>query len=435
LLGAAAALAGGVALLTWALAGDVPSKPTNPSDEGGGEAVVQPTPTERLDPKLVAEGLEALRELKRERDLAFRLERLEDWLKRYRHHPDEGEARRLRDEARQHVPLAVGEHPHVEHLAFLPGGIVSSGRETTIRRFKSEGGRLVEVRRWSFPSEVFAMNASATGEVVAAAFGRDGLGSELVLIDPDRDEPLRQVRVSDTDPVYALAVDPGGTRLALSLVTNPAVLLFSIPTLEPAGRLEPHGGRVRSLAFSPDGKQLVTACGGSIREGGEVDNSVRVWDLERSWLLGRQALTGKARRVIVAPTGDRAYVGTSIGQIAEVDLATCTITRYMRNGRLEEDRDDWGVSDGSIAHLGAVWGLAVSRSGHLYSAAKEDGVQLVRTWDLASGKPLHDEVERPARSGLERNVDLAGMTLRPDERAVAIWTSDGRIEVWARSER
>jgi WD40 repeat protein len=67
--------------------------------------------------------------------------------------------------------------------------------------------------------------------------------------------------------IYALAVSPDGATLACAGMDG-AVKLLDLSTRRERASLKGHTGRVLSLAFSEDGKLLVS---------GSADQTVRLW--------------------------------------------------------------------------------------------------------------------------------------------------------------
>jgi WD40 repeat protein len=212
-----------------------------------------------------------------------------------------------------------------------------------------------------------------------------------------------QVRLPDTIEVYALAFSPDGKALASAggLTPGAEVIYWSFADI-PKGNLKEFGevrvwdlatkrartlfrgdtGKVRAVAFSPDGKTL--ACG--VRDG-----AVRLWDVaggkERACL--RERGTCSAESVAFSPDGKALAVA-------------CGAPDVVAAQKGEGDRVLlWDVASGRVrarlqGHAGNVCAVAFSPDGTLATASvvpsrnprqPNAGTGEVRLWDAATARP------------------------------------------------
>ena len=174
-----------------------------------------------------------------------------------------------------------------------------------------------------------------------------------------------------------------------------ALLALSLPVATPAGEeltLDDHGGPVKGVAVSSDGRQAITA---------SFDYSLILWDLHdaapRAHLYGHDAAVND---VALLPDG-RAISASDDGTVGLWDLAG---ERLLR--RLE-------------GHRGKVTSVDVSADGRLAASAAWD--RTVRIWDLRTGAELHR---------LEGRDNLNTVRFTPDGQRLLAGGSDGSIQLW-----
>jgi WD40 repeat protein/serine/threonine protein kinase len=252
----------------------------------------------------------------------------------------------------------------------------------------------------------FQLIASAYGEILAHNPGR---GEELLDECPPRQgQPdlrgwewhyLRRMRhgspfeLAHEQEVRDVAFSPDGKRL-VSGSFDGTVRVWDTATQKDLHRL-PAGSRVFGVAFHPDGRQVAAA---------SEDGLVRVWDLgaapELAVLRGHE---GSVRTVAFGPDGRHLASGG--------DDAT------VRLWALESKEPAAVILRG---HAAAVWGLAFSPDGRRLASAGFD--ETVRVWDPLTGAQVltyrgHTEA-------------VNAVTFSPDGRHLASAGFDQVVRIW-----
>jgi WD40 repeat protein len=215
-------------------------------------------------------------------------------------------------------PIAAPDG-YVHQGCFSPDGkfFVSASTNETLRRWettqwdeiKSGWGRRREVHGTSlWPTGCIAYHPG--GQFVAAGFEdqlRGNRGDSVIeLIDPDSRAVLATLRW----PKYMrhptrLAFSPDGTLLAILRV-------WDVGTQDEIGVLEPGRKYFNDVAFTPDGRRLVTVSNDAV---------VRLWNVG-SWSEAGafEWQIGKLGAVAVASDGLRMAAGGGTGQIVVWDV-------------------------------------------------------------------------------------------------------------------
>jgi cytochrome c len=174
-----------------------------------------------------------------------------------------------------------------------------------------------------------------------------------------------------------------------------ALVLLPLGISAAHAQLRGHGGPVRAVAISPDGKEAVS---------GSFDTSAIRWSLERNVAEQVMRFHDGAVNAVAWLKDGRITTAGADGHIA-----------LWKPGETQPDR----VLDG---HKGPVVGLAVSPDGATLASASWD--HTVRLWPIAGGDPRVLE-------GNTQNVN--GVTFTPDGRAVVSAGYDATLRIWSLS--
>jgi WD40 repeat protein len=244
--------------------------------------------------------------------------------------------------------------------------------------FSPDGQRLISVGAVRDDRLIVSTWDAATGRLL-------GTSPEMQI--PDLNREARNNNV---------AVSRDGLRLAAAIGDDAQV--WAIDTGQPVTPLlTGHRGEVQSVAFSPDGRRLVT---------GSADSTVRVWD----------ALTGRA-------------VGNPlIGHRDDVDsVAFSPDGRRLASGSNDHTVRLWNldtsqpVGDPLTGHTADVTSLAFRPDGHRLASGGDD--HTARLWDADTGQPVGDPLAG-------HTDEVTALAFSPDGHRLGSGSWDNTVQLW-----
>jgi WD40 repeat protein len=337
----------------------------------------------------------------------------------------------------------IKERSAINAVAFNIDGdrIVGGGKGRTVWLWDSLTGERIETFK-GHNYEVLAVAFSPDGRQIVSAAGKN-YRDEYTLWTVSEQRPITD---DDYSSVTAAAFSPKGDRIATGAWDNQLRLWDARGAQEMEFSLGAAGGDlILSLAFSPDGKQIITGS----RPGGINSGSptVRIWSAKD----GTEALTLQGApslhcaSVAFSPRGDQIAAGCWDGRAGKgwfhlwdsagnpgltLEESFDAWAFHPAGGRIvSSDRSGmlklWDTSSGEeIAtfkgHPGGVSAVAFSPDGVRIVSGGRNGT--LKVWDLGNG-----EEQLAAKAGKE---PLTAVAFSPDGLRLASSSNDETVRLW-----
>jgi WD40 repeat protein/serine/threonine protein kinase len=314
--------------------------------------------------------------------------------------------------------------------------LLSCGRDKTVRWWNAETGQ--QLRRFDVSEQVHCVALAPNGR----HFLSGDTANLLRLWDVETGQEVRRFR-GHTGPVRSVAFSPDGRR-ALSGSFDNTVRLWNVASGEEVRRLEGHTGLVSALAFSPDGRLALSAndCLGDGSNNPAPDYPLRLWDLDSGKELRRfEGHAHPVQGVAFSPDGRRVLSCAADATLRSWEVATGDeIARFEGHagpvmgvafspdgrravsGGVDGTVRLWDTAAGKEVQPLAgppcrAWKVTFSPDGGHVLVAGSDGV--VRVWDVARGKET---------CRFQGHTDMvASLALSPDGRRAL---SNSEVDDW-----
>jgi WD40 repeat protein len=316
-------------------------------------------------------------------------------------------------EAAEALMAGMVHHPRLAYLMHGQRGSAGSLARSPDGRMLATAGN-DSITLWDLTSRqaISPLLADHKG-VMLVAFSPDGKvlasasATEIVLWDILKHERLRSRPLDDQRQVstlYGLTFNPTGDLLAWGTFASISLWNLNEPDLDRAvHRLKGHSASVTSLAFSPDGRTLVS---GSWQLDGEYGRGhAIVWDM-RSRRRIRQLFGGGSMILSLAYAADGRVVasGEEDGTIRFWNTAT------------------WAqLGPALVRHASAVTNLAFSPVSQILASGSSDAT--VMLWDVATLEAINQGLtaHRRAVTGVVFTVDGERLATSDDDGTIAVW--------------
>jgi streptogramin lyase len=291
------------------------------------------------------------------------------------------------------------------------------------------------------PARASVVAVQTLAPITAAALSRDARfiaaavdGRFLVIWDTAAGRPVRTL-LGHQKTIHSLAFSPDGKQL-LSGSADTTAILWDPAAGEPIRSFRGHTGPILSVAFSPDGSRILT---------GSADTTAILWNTRTGEQL--RQLKGHTKAVMAVaygPDGTKLATGSADFRAALWDAETGQQTFLLRGHREEVaciafSPDGTRVADGSYDDTSVLWdvasgkrlGLAARHGTDIYSIAFTPDGRRVITGERQELIQLSDPTTgTTVRQYIGHMADVHSLSVSPDGRVFLSGSKDGTIRLW-----
>ncbi|THH21102.1 hypothetical protein EW146_g406 [Bondarzewia mesenterica] len=207
---------------------------------------------------------------------------------------------------------------------------------------------------------------------------------------------IQNILKGHTWGVSSVAFSPDGKQI-VSGSEDSTIRIWDAETGEAIRILEQHTGPVSSVIFSPDGKRILS---------GSYDSTIRVWDAE---------------------TGDAMYASLQGHRLPVSCVAISPDGKRIASGSHDETIIVWNADTGEAVraplkgHTGLVASIAFSPNGKHIASCSYDSTVLL--WDAYTGGIVHGPLKG-------HTLPVSSVAFSPDGRYIASGSHDETIRIW-----
>ncbi|KAE9385621.1 hypothetical protein BT96DRAFT_574609 [Gymnopus androsaceus JB14] len=237
------------------------------------------------------------------------------------------------------------------------------------------------------------------------------------------------------DEVNSVAFSPDGTQI-VSGSGDQSVRIWDASTGKEMHKLEGHTDQVTSVAFSPDGTQIVSGSG---------DQSFRIWDASTGKEMHKlEGHTDWVTSVAFSPDGTQIVSGSGDQSVRIWDASTGKEMHKLEGHThwvtsVAFSPDGTQIVSGSGDQSVRIWDASTGKEMHKLEghtdqvtsvAFSPDGTQIVsgsgdqsfRIWDASTGKEMHK---------LEGHTDwVTSVAFSPDGTQIVSGSGDQSVRIW-----
>ncbi|MDJ0838709.1 MAG: protein kinase [Acidobacteriota bacterium] len=303
--------------------------------------------------------------------------------------------------------------------------LVSASMDGTLRLWRKNGSVASPGRK----DPVIAVTVSRGNLVSVSAKGV----VKRWKVEPDEIRILASWELGQRNPVTQLTLAPARNLIAYSVPAGVNLLIRDLDTGEPQGLSRGHSGKIRHVAFSPNGDQVASTA---------ADDNFKIWDIRSGHAVG--IVFGSDPTAFAFSTDGREFAFSRGGE-NRIDLVEGSRLKLIFRGHEDVVEDVIFLNDGRLisashdhtlrlwnrarpnepwilrGHTDAVLGLDVSPDNRLLASASRD--HTVRLWSIATNGLL-----RVLRGHHGAVVDVA---FSPDGSRLASASTDKTIRLWS----